>query len=91
MRIHHPDDLRGFKRQTCRVCKYEDKFNFNIPDAMWKKVVPRQYQNTVVCLSCFDDFAREKHVDYSDSIDVLYFAGDQASLKFQPVTSHNVL
>jgi hypothetical protein len=57
---------------------------------MWKKIVPAEYQNKVVCLSCFDKFAREKQVDYSDSLEVLYFVGEQATLKFQTVSAHNV-
>jgi len=57
---------------------------------MWKEVVPVEYQNKVVCLSCFDKFAREKQVHYSDSLEVLYFVGDQATLKFQTVSAQNV-
>jgi hypothetical protein len=80
----------GFKRQICRVCNCQDKFNFYVPDEVWREVVPSEYQNKVVCLPCFDDFARKQNVDYSDSIEVLYFAGRQASFKFQTVSAQSV-
>lgn len=81
---------RWFKRQRCRVCKCEDKFNFHVPDEVWREVVPCEYQNKVVCLPCFDEFARMRNVDYSDSIETLYFAGSQASFKFQTVSGRSV-
>src|SRR4029077_3460298 len=74
---------RDGRRQTCKVCRCPDKFDFNVPDEVWRRVVPREYQLGVVCLECFDSFASEKEVDYSDSIDGLYFAGDKAAFKFQ--------
>jgi hypothetical protein len=87
--LHIQDDLRSFKRPICRVCEREDKFNFYVPDDLWRRVVPDQYQNRVVCLPCFDEFARKQNVDYSDSIEVLYFAGDKATFKFQTVSAQS--
>jgi hypothetical protein len=78
----------GFKQQRCRVCKCQDKFNFNVPDRVWREVVPHEYRDTVVCLPCFDEFARERNFDYSEEIEVLYFAGSQASFKFQTISAH---
>jgi hypothetical protein len=80
----------GQQRQTCKVCGCSDKFDFHVPDEMWKRVVPSRYQNAVVCLDCFDDFALEKQIDYSNSIDVLYFAGDRAVFTFQTVSARAV-
>jgi hypothetical protein len=82
--------FRGGKQQTCKVCGCVDKFDFHVPDDLWKSVVPVEYQNRVVCLPCFDQFAFKKLIDYSDSLQVLYFAGDQASFKFQTVSSASV-
>ncbi|HEY7221756.1 MAG TPA: hypothetical protein VH985_25515 [Candidatus Binatia bacterium] len=88
MRIKRKRNIpRGFKRQRCRVCKCEDKFNFYVPDKVWREVVPDKYQNAVVCLPCFDELARERGVDYSAAIAVLYFAGSQASFKFQTISA----
>lgn len=82
--------FEGSQQQTCKVCGALDKFDFHVPDDVWKKVVPARYQNKVVCLPCFDKFAFERQVDYSDSLDVLYFAGDRAVFKFQIVSAENV-
>ena len=88
MRVHSERiDLGTFKRQKCNVCRCEDKFNFHVPDDVWQKIVPAELQNKVVCLPCFDEFAREKNADYSEAIEVLYFAGRQASFKFETVSS----
>ena len=79
-----PTSLEGFKRQECRVCGCEEKFNFHVHDEIWKKAVPQAYRNKVVCLSCFDNFARERNVAYSKSVVDLLFAGDKAAMKFEP-------
>jgi hypothetical protein len=79
-KAEQPQDTR---RQTCKVCQCKDKFDFHVSDDLWKKVVPRRFQKSVVCLDCFDDLAFEKKIDYSGSIDVLHFAGDGAVFKFR--------
>ena len=77
------------KRQTCKACACADKFNFHVPDDVWKRVVPARYQNNVVCLQCFDEFACRKGVEYAASLRVLYFVGDQATFKFETVSAQN--
>jgi len=84
----HPKS--GFKRQRCSACKCQDKFNFYVPDELWREIVPSQYLNKVVCLQCFDEFARKKNIDYSHSIDTLYFAGSQATFKFHTLAAQNL-
>ena len=84
------NNLRGAQRQRCKVCGCPDKFNFHVPDEIWKKVVPPRYRNKVVCLGCFDKFAFEKQFDYSDSLEVLYFAGDRAVFKFAAISAEAV-
>ena len=71
------------QRQTCRVCDCSDKFDFHVSDDLWKRVVPRRFQKSVVCLDCFDDFACVKKIDYTGAIDVLHFAGDCAIFRFR--------
>jgi hypothetical protein len=91
MRIRHKrTDLRRFKRQKCSVCHCEDKFNYYVPDELWCEIVPPANHRKVVCLPCFDAFARRQGIDYADSIETLYFAGDQASFKFQTVSAQDV-
>lgn len=73
----------GHQRQTCKACGSPDKFNFHVPDRIWRSVVPERLWNCVVCLGCFDGFAKAKDVDYSTSLKALYFAGDQATLRLK--------
>jgi len=82
-------NFTSFKRQRCHVCECEDKFNFNVSDKLWRDIVPLEFQNKVVCLACFDELARQKNKDYAHSIEVLYFAGRQASFKFQTVQAQS--
>ena len=73
------------RRQTCKVCGKADKFDFHVPNKIWNKVVPRRFRTRVVCLSCFDEFARQRNVDYAAAVDKLYFADDKATFTFQVV------
>lgn len=79
----------SFRRQRCAVCKCNDKFNFAVPNEVWRKIVPPEYQNKVVCLQCFDEFARKQNIDYSNALETLYFAGSQAAFKFQTVLAQS--
>ena len=69
-------------QQRCKVCGCGDKFNYNIPDEIWESVIPALYRSRVVCLSCFDSFAKKKGVDYSTSLKSIYFAGSMVSCHF---------
>lgn len=75
-------------RQTCKACLRPDKFDFHVPDDVWAAVVPPTLINRVVCLDCFDRFAREKNIPYAHCLDTLYFAGDQAVMMFRTVTAN---
>lgn len=70
-------------RQRCKVCGYRDKFDFYIDDCIWKKVVPKKFQNRVVCMSCFDDFAKKKGISYEGYVHAFHFAGDADSFELQ--------
>jgi hypothetical protein len=80
---------RNGMHPICRACGYSDKFDFNVPNELWKEIVPLDYQNDVICLECFDEFAFEKGVDYATSIGTLYFAGNQAVFEFQTVSAQD--
>jgi len=82
--------LKGFRRQRCRVCECEEKYNFHVSDEIWEKVVPKQFQTRVVCLSCFDNFARQRDVDYSHSINDFSFVGDKAAVEFEPKSAQDI-
>jgi len=70
-------------QQTCKSCEQPDKFDFHVPDAVWLAVVPQQFHGRVVCLYCFDEFARERNVDYAASLGPLFFAGRKAVFEFR--------
>jgi len=72
-------------RQTCKACGRIDKLNFDVPDDVWALVVPAEHHRHVVCLACFDTFARKNNVDYATSLRAVFFAGDAAAFEFQPV------
>ena len=74
------------KQQTCKVCGCRDRFDFHVSDEVWKAVVPARFDGKVVCLACFDDFARRNQIDYTGSLRTLYFAGEHASFEFRMVS-----
>ena len=74
-------------QQTCKKCGRPDKFDFHVPNDIWEAVVGIEYKNKVVCLSCFDDIANTKGIKYSDSLQVVYFAGSRATFVLQVVSS----
>ena len=75
------------RAQTCKACGQWDKFDFHVPDATWAAIVPPRLRRRVVCLPCFDDFAKAKGVDYSSHLQVLYFAGAAAAFQFQVISA----
>jgi len=85
-----PTVFRNFKRQKCRICGCEEKFNFHVPDEIWKKAVPAEHRNQVICLSCFDSFARKENIAYSEEITDLLFAGDKAAVEFEPKSTKDI-
>lgn len=84
--LHEISGPRFLQHQRCKVCGRRDKFNFHVPDKIWESIVPKKLQNRVICLACFDRFAKERGVDYAPYLSGLCFAGDQTSLQLQVVT-----
>jgi len=76
-------------QQTCKICGRPDKFDFNVPDDIWQMVIPKQYQNHVVCLTCFDDFACKANIPYH--LQTLYFVGNKQTFIFQITVSCAVM
>ena len=77
------------RRQTCKACHCQDKFNYHVPYLLWEEVVPEGLKESAVCLDCFDAFACEKGVRYADALDTVYFAGEKASIELKVVDSHD--
>ena len=68
------------QRQTCKACGRRDKLDFWLPDEIWAAVVPPELVNRVVCLACFDEFARQRGVAYVNHLDTIWFVGDRGTL-----------
>jgi len=64
----------------CAVCGREDKFDFHVLDTVWICVVPEEWWDEHVCLSCFDELAFKKSYRYT--IKVLYFDGHRQPITF---------
>lgn len=80
----HIDNWRH-QRQRCKVCGCADGFNFQAPQHVWDTVVPEKYRTRVVCLSCFDRFAKEIGTHYAGLLSEIWFAGDRTTMKFRVV------
>lgn len=72
------------QRQRCKACDRADKFNFYVPDEVWSAVVPEPLQGRVICLGCFDGFAKERAVPYATALQEVWFAGEAATFRFSP-------
>jgi hypothetical protein len=47
----------------CNVCGSLANVDFGVPDNVRKTVVPSKYQNELVCVECFGNFACEKQIE----------------------------
>jgi hypothetical protein len=72
-------------QQRCKACGRADKFDFHVPDGVWRAVVPPELHSRVVCLGCFDAFADERGIEYARSLRAIFFAGDRASFELRPI------
>lgn len=70
------------QRQTCKVCGRPDKFNFDVPDDHWSRIVPDPYRRSVICLGCFDTFALAAGQEYA--LTAVQFVGDQGVFELEP-------
>lgn len=58
-------------------------------DALWQRVVPKEWQADVVCLPCFDALAAEKgETDYYRHVVVVYFSGQHQTVPFIPAHAY---
>jgi hypothetical protein len=69
--------------QMCKACGRRDKMDFHVPDDVWEAVVPARLRSRVVCLACFDGFAKQRGVEYAPHLSEICFAGDKASLSLR--------
>ena len=67
-------------QQRCKLCGRADKFDFSVPDDVWRAIVPSVFRDSVLCLACFDYLASAKGMSYT--IPTLYFAGEIGNFVF---------
>lgn len=79
------DYAAELQRQRCKSCWNADGFDFFVPEEVWRAVVPAALYDHVVCLRCFDRFARQRCIDYSGHLTTVFFAGDQVAFEFRVV------
>ena len=70
-------------QQTCKMCGQPDKFDFHVPDELWRSIIPTEFQTLVVCLYCFDEEAAAKGIDFATALTELWFAGRSVSLNLR--------
>ena len=82
MRDTIKDAVTGLRPQTCKVCGRRDRFDFTVPDEIWRAVVGTEFEGRVVCLPCFDDLAGKGGINYAPYLHSLHFVGDKAAFEF---------
>ena len=71
------------------MCRRVDPLDFHVPDEIWEAIVPKPYQNRVVCISCFDKFASVKGIQYAKHLNKeVCFIGEMAHLSFVIKSRH---
>jgi len=59
---------RTVTRELCKRCWRFNPVGFWVPDEVWQASVPEEFRNKVLCIMCFDEFATENGVDWSDHV-----------------------
>ena len=75
------DRIRSWQCEVCKVCGQPSPFGYNIPNELWERVVPEEFQDGgIVCLGCFDWFAWRKGINYIPMLQELYYVGRDDSV-----------
>jgi hypothetical protein len=62
------EEQRKPHREICALCHKVSRVGFWVPDELWKLAVHRQYQESIICLSCFTRLADERCVHWDKEI-----------------------
>lgn len=62
----HDNDFTS--REICKICYGVNAVGFAVPNDIWQVVVPENFRNTIVCLSCFTRLGDEKGVPWDKEI-----------------------
>ncbi len=55
-------------REICKICYKVNPIGFQVPNIIWKQVVPTKFQQNVVCISCFIHLADEQLIPWDNDI-----------------------
>jgi len=70
------DRIRSWEGEVCKVCGQPNHFGYNLPDELWRSIVPEEFwEGGIVCLGCLDWFAWQKGIEYLRHLDELYYVG----------------
>ncbi len=56
-------------REICKICHNINTVGFDVPNEIWRNVVPIDKQNSVVCLSCFTRLGDQKNIRWDKDIE----------------------
>ena len=67
--VRHEDlSLGRASREICKVCYQVNAIGFSVPDETWIAVVPPEFRNRILCLTCFARLADEKLIPWDRDI-----------------------
>jgi len=55
-------------REICKICYKVNPVGFDVPNIVWHEVIPHQYRQDIICLSCFIHLADEKLISWDRDI-----------------------
>ena len=56
-------------REICKLCYHVNAVGFSVPDDVWLAIVPPEFENRVVCLTCFARLGDEKGIEWDREIE----------------------
>lgn len=56
-------------RELCKLCYHVNAIGFNVPDDIWRAVVPAAMRGSIVCLACFARLGDEKGIAWDQQIE----------------------
>ncbi len=74
----------------CAVCGQGNiKFDYNVTDELWNKVVPKEIKRDVICLPCFSIMVNEKGIKIGEGMVSLQYTGVGETIEFIPCNIFN--
>jgi len=68
----------------CSRCGNRPRFDYRVPDEVWKQCVPPKLRRGVICLPCLDFLAVQMGVNLSRHISFVQFIGYDYTVEFKP-------